>query len=464
MAGPMIFPHRCCLLALLAVTASGAGQAQSERAAQAAPAAPPAQGARVSEPFESRRATALERLGERLLIVPSRESFKGDDQAGFKQATDFQYLTGLSELVGAVLALDGGERSTVLFLANPSPVITRARPSLGAEGARVVGVTDVLPVDSLPAWLSRRFERTPAVLVSPNDLRGAVGAPPPMAGGVARWAHWLKSIGYRGAVSSGTEITRPMREIKDADEIETLGRVGSASGRAMLAGMRAVAPGRRQRLVEGEVVLSCLRDGGVHSFWPWAMSGPRGVYTDLFNSFVDYHNNDRPMQGGELVRVDVGCQLAQYMGDVGRTAPVSGRFTAGQREAWDVFVAGYLAGLATVRDGVAARDVYETARRRIRELAPTLRTDAGRRAVAELLSPRGVEAWQFHHVGLDDAEGAPTVLRTGMVVAYELMYALDGDGYYLEDMLLIEPGGHRNLTAGLPYTAREIEQSMARRR
>lgn len=455
MVGPGYFSIRPPLSLLLLVVGSEAVQAQP------APAGPSRQ---AVARHAARRASALERLGARLLLVPSRESFKSDDQAGFKQATDFQYLTGLSELVGAVLVLDGGARESVLFLPRPNPLVARALPKLGVEGAREVGVTDVQPVDSLPGWLAGRFARAPAILVSPNDPRGAVRAPVPMAGGVARWGHWLQSIGYTGNVSSATEVTRRLREIKEADEIATLERVGRASGRAMLAGMRALAPGRRQRLAEAEVVASCIRDGGVHSFWPWAMSGTRGVYTDLFSSFVDYENNDREMRAGELVRVDVGCQLDQYMGDVGRTAPVGGRFSPGQREAWDIFVAGYLAGLATVRDGVGARDVYETARRRIRELEPTLRTDAGRRAVAELLSPRGIEGWQFHNVGLDDAEGGALVLRAGMVVAYELMYALDGEGYYLEDMILVERDGYRNLTAALPYTAGDIERAMARGR
>jgi Xaa-Pro aminopeptidase len=69
-------------------------------------------------------------------------------------------------------------------------------------------------------------------------------------------------------------------------------------------------------------------------------------------------------------RVDVGCQLDHYMGDVGRTAPVSGRFSDGQREAWDL------------------------------------------------------------------------------------------DGFYLEDMVLVEAAGPRVLTFGLPYTAAEIEAAM----
>ena len=72
----------------------------------------------------------------------------------------------------------------------------------------------------------------------------------------------------------------------------------------------------------------------------------------------------------------------------------------------------------------------------------------------------GTEAWELHGVGLDDAEGLPDTLRAGMVVAYELMLVAGGDGFYLEDMIAITQGGHEVLTAGLPYTAAEIEATM----
>jgi hypothetical protein len=47
-----------------------------------------------------------------------------------------------------------------------------------------------------------------------------------------------------------------------------------------------------------------------------------------------------------------------------------------------------------------------------------------------------------------------------MVVAYEIMFAVGGEHFYLEDMLVVEGSGYRNLTPGLPYTAAEIEGVM----
>src|SRR5262249_26443151 len=149
------------------------------------------------------------------------------------------------------------------------------------------------------------------------------------------------------------------------------------------------------------------------SFWPWTMSGPNARFTSLWDSFTAYDHVDRQMKAGEVVRVDVGCQIDHYMGDVGRTAPVSGTFTDGQREAWDLFIAGYRAGLAVIKDGAGPRTVYNAALAEVRRLAPSLKTPQGRHAAETLLGPEGTSAWELHGVGLDDAEGMPETLKAG---------------------------------------------------
>src|SRR5207249_12055531 len=124
-------------------------------------------------------------------------------------------------------------------------------------------------------------------------------------------------------------------------------------------------------------------------------------------------------------------------------------------------IAGYRAGLTTIKDDVSAKSVYEAALAEVRRLAPSLKTSQGKHAADVLLGPKGTEPWELHGVGLDDAEGLPEVLRAGRVVAYELMFTSDGDGFYLEDMILVKHDGSETLTPGLPCTAREIEAAMA---
>ena len=414
--------------------------------------------------YPVRRAAVMARIGDGVLIVPARASFLADDQLGFVQTADFQYLTGLEELVGAVLVLDGSASTATLFVAPRNPLLTRGVIAPDEESARSLHLTSVRSIDALESWLRQRFSRSKSIAyVAPTDVRGAVSAPLPMAGSVVRWQAWLTSLGAT-TVRSAIDVLRPMREIKDADELALLHRVGRASGEAFLAGLRALAPGKWQHETELAVVNGCRAAGARSvSFWPWTMSGPNAQFTSLWNSFVAYNHVDREMRAGEVVRVDVGCQVDHYMGDVGRTAPVSGVFTNGQREAWDLFIAGYRAGLTTIRDGVSARTVYDAALAEVRRLAPSLQTAEGRHAAETLLGPKGTEPWELHGVGLDDAEGLPDVLRAGMVVAYELMFTADGDGFYLEDMIAVSSDGYELLTPGLPYTAREIEAAMAGR-
>jgi Xaa-Pro aminopeptidase len=56
-----------------------------------------------------------------------------------------------------------------------------------------------------------------------------------------------------------------------------------------------------------------------------------------------------------------------------------------------------------------------------------------------------------------DIEGP---LRAGMVVDFEPIASIGGQGYYLEDMFLITRDGAELLTPGVPYTAEEIESAM----
>jgi Xaa-Pro aminopeptidase len=78
-----------------------------------------------------------------------------------------------------------------------------------------------------------------------------------------------------------------------------------------------------------------------------------------------------------------------------------------------------------------------------------------------LLGEDGLKWWGIHGVGLEAAEGAPEILRAGMVVAFEPIFSVDGQGFYLEDMILVTKDGHEILTPGLPYAAREVERAVA---
>jgi Xaa-Pro aminopeptidase len=291
------------------------------------------------------------------------------------------------------------------------------------------------------------------------------GAPEPMwpvSGEKLLWSRSVKEAFPTAELASVEEAIRALRWVKSKQEIEILREVARTSASALLAGMRAVEPGVSQRVSEVAIVSGCIEAGAkAPSFWPWTMSGRNAHVGELVRSFYDYDHLDREMKAGELVRMDVGCALRLYEGDVGRTIPVSGKFTPEQRETWELLIQGYRAGLSAMKAGATLPSVMERARSEVERAQRSLRSDYARRAAAAILNGPLRGTWHIHGVGLDGGETGTDRLEAGSVIAFEPMFSVDADAYYLEDMILVTESGHEVLTRGLPYSASEIEQAMA---
>jgi Xaa-Pro aminopeptidase len=113
-----------------------------------------------------------------------------------------------------------------------------------------------------------------------------------------------------------------------------------------------------------------------------------------------------------------------------------------------------------IRSGVTRAQLAEGCRKAVAEAEPRLKTDYGRRA-AKALIEGGDGVWHVHGVGLDAGEERLERLEEGSVIAFEPMFAVGEDAYYLEDMILVTENGHEVLTQALPYTADEIAKAMA---
>ena len=449
-------------LIALGVTAAG------ELPATATPASelPPSE-------FRARRVEAMRRMPDGILLLHSASMNFPSDQLfvhGYQQQPDFFYLTGLASASRVVLALDAAAKETWLFVPTDARgtfggMLTFPRIEPGEKSAAALGFDKVADRKELAAFLTRRQE-TPGLLLYTTGAAEQHGFPLDIAldDPQAAWGHAMGELWPTGRLKAAEPILQAMRQIKSPAEIAALRTTGAASARALKAGLASLRPGRSQREAEGDVVCACL-DAGAEgpSFWPWVMTGPKSAFPAPFESLFDYRHLNRAMQAGEVARVDVGCDADHYKGDVGRTAPVSGRFDAGQRETWELLVASYRAGLATIRDGVTPEAVFAASLAEVRRRQPSLATPLGRKAAEVLLGQDGLKYWGIHGVGLDPGEEPPKTLAASMVVAFEPIFSVEGQGFYLEDMVLVTKDGHEILTPGLPYSAEEIERAVRAR-
>lgn len=428
--------------------------------------------------FQARRRDMMRRVPRGLLLLHARSALKTEDQSGFRQDASFYYFTGLESAMSAILVIDGAARESWLFVPSKLGGLADSmerpfiKPGTGAETE--LKIEHIVPWEEFASYVDRRLAAAPWLTLYTDDggfsnlWLGHESNPQGIGAVENPFRLWRRALGERwpkATFRSASQMIMEMRRIKSEAEIEVMRRVARVSASALKAGLVALRPERSQREVEAEVVGECIRAGGEGpSFWPWAMSGPNSAFPAPFSSFADYRHLNRLMRSGEVVRLDVGCAVDHYEGDVGRTAPVSGRFDPGQRETWELLRLAYRAGLAVMRDGARTKDVIDASLRSVMHLKHDAVTPLGRKAVAVLSSPEGRKYWQVHGVGLESAEASPEVLRAGMIVAFEPIFAVEGQGFYLEDMILITRDGHEILTTGLPYTADEIEQLVGRSR
>jgi Xaa-Pro aminopeptidase len=422
--------------------------------------------------FPARRQRLMEQLPNGIVLLHARATVFGEDQVhGFHQDPSFYYFTGLADLVSGILAVDSLGKESWLFvpgklsgMTDLSTVYVKPGPETEAKTL----IEHVVPWDEFTSYLDRRLSHQPSLTIYLDENQFGeepASNPPgvnPVEGRFLLGKSSLKQRWPNANIQSAAETITGVRIIKSQHEIEVMRRVAEASVTAMRAALGALKPGASQRDVEGKVVSACMSASGEGpSFWPWIMSGPNAVFPRPFDSFGDYRHLNRTMQNGEVVRVDLGCEVDHYNGDVGRTAPVSGQFDAGQRETWELLVSAYKAGLAAIRDGVTRQQVFDAAIARVRELKSTVHTPLGRQAVDYLLGPDATQFWYLHGAGLGIVDGwAPQTLRANMVIDFEPIFSVGGNGFYMEDMILVKQDGAEVLTTGLPYSADEIQRAV----
>ena len=409
------------------------------------------------------RAAAAFHDGILLLHARSELDITAD---GFRQDPFFYYFTGLENTVGAVLAIDGKSGESWLFLpSNPPFLRFGLQPEVqpGPEAAKRLGIEHVVGWSELEGFLAARAGQAPPLYYGDEESRFAELPANLLSPKSPHAPLWLQIILQKWpafeAKEAGEQIEALMA-VQSADEIVALRSAAKATVSALMAGMHAIRPGVSQRSVEAVVESACW-SAGAHgsSFWPWAMAGENAVFPKSFTSLALYDHLNQNMRAGDLVRLDVGCEQDHYIGDLGRTVPVSGHYDDGQRETWNIFVAAYHAGALQLRDGVTVDQIYDAWRAELLRHRASAKTVLAQRAIDSWSDRKNAPFWQVHTTNL--MAGRPVgPLRAGTTINFEPIVSVDGQGFFLEDMYLITEDGADLLTPGVPYSAEAIETAM----
>ena len=426
--------------------------------------------------FQARRKAALEKIPDGVILLRSYSGLKHWEESGFHQDSSFYYFTGLANIHGAILALDGQQKESWLFIAPRQGSLGSDLHGFdsifldaGAQSEGAVKIDHVVLWDQFVPFIESHRKNNPKLILY-TDSAGQTGSMygeasvlpgmEPLDNTHWAWVTMLQRHWPDVQVKDAFAILDEVRSIKSPVELARLRRAAAVTADGFWAGVHAIAPGKTQRQVEGKVLDACLEAGSDGpSLWPWVRSGPYTMGNTLFEALADYRNMDRKMQAGEVVRLDVGCDFGMYKGDFGRTIPVSGHFDEGQQETMELLNGAYLAGVAVMKPGATPKDVFKATLSYVGQHQNELKTPLAKEAAADALKRLG---FPLHGLGVDMAEGTPKVFQAGNVICYEPLFSAGGQGFFVEDTFLITPTGHEVLNPALPYAPRDIEKSMAR--
>ena len=271
---------------------------------------------------------------------------------------------------------------------------------------------------------------------------------------------WLKRANAFPVGASFQDV-RPLlaslRTFKDSGEIERIRHATDASIAGHFAAMHAVKPGVTEREI------SALLQ------YEWGKRGcERPAYSPIvgsgFNSTVLHYSDDSAMvQAGDVMVIDAAGEYSLYASDITRTLPVSGRFTARQREIYQIVLGAQQAAIAAFRSGKShlRRDQPDS----LHDVAYTFINSHGKDLHGESLGKYFIHGLS-HYVGLNVHDpgdydialgpGAVFTIEPGIYIPEEKL------GVRIEDILYVDSDGRLiNLSADLPHTADEVERAMA---
>ena len=428
----------------------------------------------------ARRRRQLARIMGRncIAILPAaRVAHRNSDvEHPYRQDSDFYYLTGFAEPEAVAVLVPGrAVAEYILFVRDRDPLReTWDGRRAGPEGAVArFGADDAFPISDMDEIL-------PGLMENRERIYYAMGAHPEFDQKVVGWLQALKSQAPRQGRQPPQEmvaldhVLHDMRLYKSRVEIGLMREAGRIAAAAQVRAMRHTLPGR----YEYEIAAELLHEYGRHN----AQAAYQPIVGGGANSCIlHYRENESRLADGELLLVDAGAEYQSYASDITRTWPVGGRFTAAQRELYEVVLEAQLAAIAATRPGNHWNQAHEAAVEVITRGLVSLRLLKGRvpRLIREGAYRRYFMHRTGHWLGLDVHDVGDykvgeewRVLEPGMVMTVEPGLYIPARtrgvpkrfwncGIRIEDDVLVTAGGCEVLTADVPKDPDEIEALMA---
>jgi len=259
-------------------------------------------------------------------------------------------------------------------------------------------------------------------------------------------------------------LLHELRAVKSEHEVNAIKAACDLTGRGFQRVLRFVKPGVNEAEIEAVFAHEFIRHKGAFAYSPIIASG-------VNNNILHYTRNDQVCKKGDLLLLDVAAGLGNYMSDLTRTIPVSGKFTRRQKQVYNAVLRVFRAQVAALVPGKTTKDLrLECEERTAKECV-----DLGLLKTSEIKKQKpdapAVKKYFMHGVshsiGLDvhDVMNTGAKIAPGWVLTVEPAIYLpqEGFGIRIENTVVVTADGPADLMTDIPIEVDEIEALMNRR-
>jgi Xaa-Pro aminopeptidase len=426
-------------------------------------------------PYRERREKLAQQMAAGVAVIPtaSEQLRNRDSHYPFRHDSYFYYLSAFPE-PEAVLVLVVAETTQSILFCREKNLEREIWDGYryGPDGAReVFGFDAAYPIEMLDAML-------PKLLANQPSLFFDLGADTSWDTRVVGWLNSVRNEARNGVTApTGIRDVRAlldeMRLFKDPHELDTMRRAADISGGAHRRAMQACGPGRWEYEIEAELLHEFRRHGAqAPAYTPIVAGGANACV-------LHYVSNNAQLAAGDLLLIDAGCELDGYAADITRTFPVAGKFSAVQKDCYELVLAAQTAALEKVNVGCHWNEPHEAALRVLVQGMIDFKLCAG--SVDAVIESGDYKRFYMHKtghwLGMDVHDvgdykqgGNWRALAPGMMLTVEPgLYVRPDDkvpesfwniGIRIEDDVLVTPGACEVITHAAPRTIAEIEAVM----
>lgn len=429
----------------------------------------------ASELFTSNRErlTALLPKGA-LAIFNSNDVMptNADGTMNFRQNNDLYYLSGVDQEESVLLLCPDArdpKRREILFVRETSELLAAWEGAkLDKPAARAVsGIQNVRWTKDLPQIMRELALEAQTIYLNQNEhARASVVVE-------TRDARFLKEMQRDfplHPLGRLAPLMHQLRMVKSPLEIAAIQTACDTTAAGFERLLKFIEPGVTEFQIEAELLHEYTRGRSRgFAYTPILASGANACV-------LHYIENNAVCADGELILMDVAAEYGNYNSDMTRTVPVNGRFTPRQRAVYDAVLRIFRACAQMLVPGVLLKDYQRDVEALMEDeliglglmSADEKRDPSSRGDVRDEATPPAFRQYFMHgvshHIGLDvhDVHDPNTPLAPGMVLTIEPgIYIREEElAVRIENIVVIEESGARDLMANVPIEANDIEARM----